>query len=110
LRNWFCGAAAVKLESDVERKVVADVERRGGIALKLNLQGNRGWPDRLALLPNGVVVFIEMKRPGEKLRKLQEHRRKTLQALGFTVLVASDERDITIALSLIELAAKGSVQ
>jgi hypothetical protein len=55
--------------------------------LKMNLQGRRGWPDRLVLWSGGNMVFIEFKRPGEDPRKLQEHVHGILRRAGFAVLV-----------------------
>lgn len=40
-------------------------------------------PDRLWLLPNGLVVFIECKRPGKDLRKDQARAFERLRKLGF---------------------------
>lgn len=39
----------------------------------------------MVLLPGGKVVFVELKAPGEKLRKIQEYRAKELRKLGFEV-------------------------
>jgi hypothetical protein len=74
------------LETAVEGPLVRALRRRGVLTVKLNLSGNRGWPDRLVLLPGGRAVLVELKRPGGKLRALQEHVHAQLRALGFTVV------------------------
>ncbi|MBE5253379.1 VRR-NUC domain-containing protein [Mixta mediterraneensis] len=74
-------------ESTIEKHLVAEVKKAGGIAYKFVSPGRRAVPDRLVLLPGGRAVFIECKAPGEKPRpeQLREHER--LQALGFSVVV-----------------------
>lgn len=74
------------LESDIEKKLVSEVTKRGGMIVKqTNLDG---MPDRLVLAPLGICAFVEIKAPGKKPRKLQAHRKKELETLGFDVYVA----------------------
>ena len=74
-------------ESTIEKHLVAEVKKAGGIAYKFLSPGRRAVPDRLVLLPGGRAVFVECKAPGEKPRpeQLREHER--LRAQGFTVIV-----------------------
>ncbi|PIJ50648.1 nuclease [Erwinia sp. OLTSP20] len=74
-------------ESTIEKYLVAEVKKAGGIAYKFLSPGRRAVPDRLVLLPGGRAIFVECKAPGEKPRpeQLREHER--LRALGFTVVV-----------------------
>lgn len=74
-------------ESSIEKHLVAEVKKAGGIAYKFVSPGRRAVPDRLVLLPSGRAVFVECKAPSEKPRpeQLREHER--LQALGFSVVV-----------------------
>lgn len=72
-------------EQAVERKLVTEVKKRGGLAAKFVSPGLDGVPDRLVLLPGGRVAFVELKAPGKKLRPLQQLRVKQLTALGFRV-------------------------
>lgn len=37
------------------------------------------------LLPGGRTIFVELKAPGEKPRKLQKYRARELRKLGFQV-------------------------
>jgi hypothetical protein len=62
------------LESNIEAPSVALARKMGYIVLKLTPQGQRGWPDRLFINEFGHHLYIEFKRPGERLRRLQEHR------------------------------------
>ncbi|KLU15566.1 MULTISPECIES: VRR-NUC domain-containing protein [Xenorhabdus] len=78
----------MKIREDViERHLVNEVKKAGGIAYKFVSPGRRGVPDRIVILPNGRVVFVECKSPGEKPRpdQLREHER--LRAMRQTVVV-----------------------
>lgn len=72
-------------ESVVDRRFVAGIKKLGGITIKLSTlgyMGSSGYPDRLVLLPGGVVVFVELKAPGKEPTKLQYDRLAQLTALG----------------------------
>lgn len=73
------------LESMVEKKLVTEVKKRGGLAVKFVSPGLDGVPDRLVLFPGGRLAFVELKAPGKKMRPLQIKRAKMLSALGFKV-------------------------
>ena len=72
-------------EKTIEAKLVKAVKSMGGIALKISSTNYDGMPDRLVLLTDGKLAFIELKAPGKKLRPLQEKRKRHLEALGFLV-------------------------
>ena len=72
-------------EKKIEQQLVKEVKDIGGIALKIASPGFDGMPDRLILLPNRKVAFVEVKAPGKTLRPLQEKRKRQLEALGFLV-------------------------
>ncbi len=73
------------LERAVERRLVLEAKRRGGLALKFVSPGTDGVPDRIVLLPRGKLAFVELKAPGKTLRPLQVRRKEQLEALGFSV-------------------------
>lgn len=73
------------LESRVENYLKNKVEKLGGKAFKWAPIGVTGVPDRMVLLPGGRIIFVELKAPGKKARKLQEYRAKQLKELGFQV-------------------------
>lgn len=72
-------------ESRIENYLKRQIEKIGGKAYKWNPTGVIGVPDRMVLLPGGKVVFVELKAPGKKARKIQEYRAKELIKLGFQV-------------------------
>jgi hypothetical protein len=74
------------LESRIENKLKTEIDKLGGKAYKF-ISGENGVPDRLVLLPGGKAIFVELKRTGEKPRKLQLLNHKRLRSLGFDVRV-----------------------
>ena len=76
---------AVMREKIIESALVTAVKQKHGLALKLSSPGLDGVPDRLVLLQNGRIGFVELKAPGQKMRPLQEKRKRQLEALGFLV-------------------------
>ncbi|QGT99524.1 Phage protein [Candidatus Syntrophocurvum alkaliphilum] len=81
-------------EKNIEQMLVKEVKRRGGRAFKLISPGINGVPDRLVLLPNGKIGFIEVKAPGKKMRPIQIKRKAQLESLGFLVYCLDDPEDI----------------
>lgn len=74
-------------EKIIERKLVAAVKKTGGMALKFVSPGFDGMPDRIVLLPDEHIAFVEVKAPGKKPRSLQLARHRLLRKLGFPVYV-----------------------
>lgn len=72
-------------ENVLERRLKQKVERSGGMALKFITPSMVGVPDRIVLIPGGKIFFVELKAPGQRLRPLQDKRKRQLEALGFTV-------------------------
>ena len=81
-------------ERDIERKLVTAVKERGGWCLKFVSPGIAGVPDRIVLMPGGVMFFVEVKAPGQKPRKIQEVIHRKLRALGYKVYVIDDTKQI----------------
>ena len=48
-------------ESQLERKLFERVKKMGGMCLKFVSPGRAGVPDRIILMPNGKIYFVEMK-------------------------------------------------
>ena len=81
-------------EKVIEQKLVRAVKRAGGLAVKFTSPGFDGMPDRLVILPKGLITFIEVKATGLKPRPLQVKRHEMLRGLGCRVFVLDDERQI----------------
>ena len=52
-------------EKDIERYLVDEVAKIGGIAYKFKSPGRKDVPDRLCILPKGIHAFVEVKATGE---------------------------------------------
>lgn len=89
-------------EKEIEQMLVKEVKKRKGVAWKFISPGINGVPDRLVLLPEGKMGFVEVKAPGKKIRPLQIKRKGQLEALGFLVYCLDDPRKIGGVLDDIE--------
>lgn len=74
-------------ESAIEQYLVKRVKEAGGQIRKVQWVGRRGAPDRLVLLPGRAPTYVELKRPGEKPRVLQEREHRMLEKYGASVVV-----------------------
>lgn len=95
-------------ERDIEEYFVTQVRKAGGWPVKLTSPGNAGMPDRMVLWPGGAVDFVELKRPGGKVRPLQLSALKRLQELGFAAFVISDRGTVDIYTGKIPFWAAGN--
>lgn len=89
-------------EKTLEARLRKEIEKRGGLALKLSAQLHRGLPDRLILLPGGRPHFVEMKSTGKKPTKLQIHCHQELRDLGFSVWVVDSSEKLDDLLLIID--------
>lgn len=81
-------------EQEIEQKLRQAVKSRGGVCWKFVSPGTAGVPDRIILMPDGRMAFVEVKAPGEAPRKLQLSRHRLLRRLGFRVYVLDDAAQI----------------
>ena len=81
-------------EKTIEKKLILAAKNMGGIALKFMNPGLDGMPDRIVLLPEGRIAFVEVKAPGKKPGPLQLARHDMLRRLGFKVFVLDDTSQI----------------
>ena len=81
-------------EKEIEEFLVKSVKARGGLCPKFTSPSSVGYPDRLVLLPGAKVLFVEVKAPGKKPRKLQDRRIKSLCALGFKALSVDSKEKV----------------
>jgi len=81
-------------EKKIEQNLARMVKTHGGICPKWVSPGFDGVPDRIVLLPEGKIAFVEVKAPGKEPRPLQVARHKLLTRLGFKVYVLDSEDQI----------------
>lgn len=77
-------------EKDIEKYLRVRVKvALGGHAYKFTSPGRRSVPDRICVVPNGEVFFVECKRPGEVATPAQLKEHDYLRSLRQWVYVAS---------------------
>ena len=83
------------LEKSIENVLRKAVEDEGGVCLKWTCPGHRGVPDRMILFPGGIIAFVELKRPGAKVKAggLQEWWRMKILSFGFPCYEISTAED-----------------
>ena len=89
-------------EKVLEKKLVSEVEKLGGLALKLWAVSVTGLPDRLVLLPIGRVCFVELKTTGKVRSPRQNIVSKTLQKLGFSVYLVDSEISLSAVINKVK--------
>lgn len=83
------------LEKELEKKLRIEIEKKGGRLLKFISPGNNGVPDRICVLKNGKLIFVELKKPkGGGYSKIQLYQHKVLRDLGQIVECIKNEIDL----------------
>jgi hypothetical protein len=95
-------------EKKLEQKLTKNVKSIGGIALKFYSQYNTGYPDRIVLLPGGVVYFVELKAPGKKPTAKQQMIHERLQELNLIVKIIDSEESLAEFIDTAKLASDTS--
>lgn len=70
------------LEKDIEVWLNKQIEKMGGLAFKFTSPGNPGVPDRIYILPNGAVWFVELKQQFGRIARIQRWQRERLLQQG----------------------------
>jgi predicted methyltransferase MtxX (methanogen marker protein 4) len=90
-------------EKEVEAALTKAVKGVGGLCWKFVSPGMSGVPDRIVLLPNKPMLFVELKAPGRKPTPLQSKRHEELRNRGFRVeLIDSKEDAKALVLELMQ--------
>lgn len=90
---------SIIIEHDIESYLVKRVEALGGRCLKFIPDYDEGMPDRLIILPRGVIAFVETKRPhGGKLSAMQKYQIHKLEELGCHVYVVKNKGEVDTVL------------
>ena len=85
-------------ESTVEEYLVKQLKQHcNAKVIKLQGSGNKGLPDRLVLMPSGLVCFVECKRAKQPVRKVQRTQllsKIELENMGFLVFNISSKTEV----------------
>ena len=74
-------------ESKIEAHLVKKVKEAGGLCWKFTSPNLRGVPDRVVLMPEGRICWVELKAPGRKPSPLQQRRHIELWQRGHRVAI-----------------------
>lgn len=88
-------------ETTVETALTDGVKAKGGECFKWVSPQRSGVPDRIVLMPNAGIVFVETKAPLGVLKSWQARCHKVLRALGFRVEVLWSLQQVNVFLSTI---------
>ena len=72
------------LEKEIQAQIVKYLKSIGFFVIRLKSVTPNGIPDLLAIR-DGYVCFIEVKRPGQRMRPLQMHRATQIKAQSVDV-------------------------
>lgn len=93
------------IEKDVESFLRKRVEHLGGRCIKMPAVYEEGIPDRLVIIPEGRIAFVELKRPkGGRLSEMQKYQIQKLRELGCNVYILHNYAEVNAMLE--ELNAK----
>lgn len=70
------------LEKEIEDWLNKEIEKMGGQAFKFVSPGNPGVPDRIYILPEGKVWFVELKQQSGKVASIQKWQRDRIIGMG----------------------------
>lgn len=83
------GKKAPILESEIQKRIIKRYSALGYMVVKVELCNLPGFPD-LMLLKDGKASFVEVKRPGQRPRPLQQYRLTQLREKGFEAVVMEE--------------------
>jgi hypothetical protein len=78
-----------KSEAEIQAGIIKEMRSRGWLVNKLVQTTLNGSPDLIAH-KDGRTVYIEVKRPGQKVRPLQDFRHRELRNHGIDIYVLVD--------------------
>lgn len=81
-------------EKAIERYLVKVVKQLGGVCLKYSNSSEVGYPDRVALMPQGRTVWIELKSRGRRPSKVQRVRFGQMADIGHPVYVLDCKEEV----------------
>lgn len=79
-------------EQKIQARRIKQLESDGYYVIKLMKTNKNGIPDLIAIPKGSDVLFVEVKRPGNKRTPLQEFRAKELEERGIFVELYTGEQ------------------
>ena len=82
------------LEKIIEAYLRKRIKDLGGACFKFLSPGNSGVPDRICVMRDGQIIFVECKQPNGRLSNIQEIQIARLRKLGCKVLIIWSKEDV----------------
>ena len=80
-------------EKLVEKTLVSEIKKVGGLSIKMLVVNFAGFPDRLCLLPGGRAFFVECKTTGRGADPIQKYVHEKLKRMGQLVFMCDSTED-----------------
>lgn len=96
------------LERELERHFSKECKKLGLESLKIIPRFSVGWPDRVVMLSDQKVLWVELKTLTGVISPKQHKIHNTLKSLGHHVLVLRTKEEITNALATASISVKRS--
>lgn len=90
------------LEKRIEQRLGRLLQQRGVLFYKFVSPGRPGVPDRIAVLPGGRVIFIELKTDTGRVSKLQKYELERLHQQGAYVYVVRGMEGVKALIHLVD--------
>ncbi len=94
------GSALMTPEGKIQKYAKERFEAVGGLVRKLSYEGRSGAPDLLAILPGGIILFVEIKKDENTKpdpHQLREHERMRKRGANVFVVGSFKQVDTIIA-------------
>ena len=99
MKNPFL-KSKVKKESSVERHLVREVVKFGGVVRKVVFPGHAGAPDRVVMFPH-VIAWIELKNAQGSTSPPQVREHEMLHMMKQRVYVLRTEHEVTATVEML---------
>jgi hypothetical protein len=66
-------------EKNLQKRILALCAEKGILAIKVDSSSCRGWPDITAILPDGQVLFVELKTEAGVISALQSRMHRNIK-------------------------------
>lgn len=80
-------------ESKIENYLKTEVGKYNGMCLKFTSSVS-GVPDRIVILPDNLIYFVELKQEKGRLSKIQKYMHKQFNKRGVPVYVPYSKNDV----------------
>lgn len=98
-------------EKKIETYLRVQVKKVGGKAYKFVSPAQRSVPDRIVVMPEGVISFVEVKRTGGRITEGQKFELEHLRVLGCHATTVWSKADVDYLIkSLLRVSASKKIQ